>query len=98
MKIEQLPESLIKMWNTQQKGEENICTGSESACWLGRQLVSGRVFTRRQQEDERPAGKQLADLSLATAPASWWPSSIQPGNRPRAIDSSFLARVFSRRS
>lgn len=40
MKIEQLPGSLIKMWNTHKKGEENICTGSQS-CWHGSSSLPG---------------------------------------------------------
>lgn len=55
MKIEQLPESLIKMWNTHKKREKrtSALVLSPLARLLARQqLVTGRVFVRRQREDE----------------------------------------------
>lgn len=70
MEIEQLQESLIKMWNTHKKEKRtSALVLSPRARLLARQqLVTGRIFTRRQQEDKRLVGKQLADLLLATAP------------------------------
>lgn len=54
MKIEQLPESLIKMWNMHKKEKRtSALVLSPRARLLARQqLVTGRVVAKRQQEDK----------------------------------------------